>query len=59
MQSTGGSDPITVVLADDHTVVRSALRKLLEDEAGIEVVAEAGRRRCGDPLRQRATGPRC
>ncbi len=42
MQSTGGSDPITVVLADDHTVVRSALRKLLEDQDGIEVVAEAG-----------------
>ena len=34
--------PITVVLADDHAVVRSALRKLLDDEPGIEVVAEAG-----------------
>ena len=42
MMSTGGSDPITVVLADDHVVVRSALRMLLEDENGIEVVAEAG-----------------
>ena len=42
MQSTGGSDPITVVLADDHAVVRSALRMLLEDQDGIEVVAEAG-----------------
>jgi two-component system, NarL family, response regulator NreC len=39
----GSSDgPITVVLADDHAVVRSALRKLLEDEPDIEVVAEAG-----------------
>ena len=42
MMSTGGSDPITVVLADDHVVVRSALRMLLEDEQGIQVVAEAG-----------------
>jgi two-component system response regulator NreC len=33
---------ISVVLADDHAVVRSALRMLLEDETGIEVVAEAG-----------------
>jgi two-component system response regulator NreC len=32
---------ITIVLADDHTVVRRALRMLLEDEAGFEVVAEA------------------
>ena len=42
MTSTGGSDPITVVLADDHVVVRSALRMLLEEETGIHVVAEAG-----------------
>ncbi len=33
---------ITIVLADDHTVVRSALRLLLESEPGFEVVAEAG-----------------
>jgi two-component system response regulator NreC len=30
------------VLADDHAVVRSALRMLLEDEDDFEVVAEAG-----------------
>jgi two-component system, NarL family, response regulator NreC len=36
------SGPITVVLADDHEVVRSGLRMLLESEAGIEVVAESG-----------------
>jgi two-component system, NarL family, response regulator NreC len=30
------------VLADDHTVVRSGLRLLLESEQGFEVVAEAG-----------------
>jgi two-component system response regulator NreC len=32
----------TVVLADDHRVVRSGLRMLLDAEDGIEVVAEAG-----------------
>jgi two-component system, NarL family, response regulator NreC len=33
---------ITIVLADDHTVMRNALRLLLETEPGFEVVAEAG-----------------
>ena len=33
---------ITVILADDHTVVRQGLRRLLEDENDIEVVGEAG-----------------
>ncbi|HEU0024583.1 MAG TPA: response regulator transcription factor [Thermoleophilaceae bacterium] len=33
---------VTVVLADDHAVVRSGLRLLLESEPQIEVVAEAG-----------------
>jgi two-component system response regulator NreC len=37
----GDKDSITVVLADDHVVVRSALRMLLEGEKGIKVVAEA------------------
>jgi two-component system response regulator NreC len=32
----------TIVLADDHTIVRSALRALLEDVAEFQVVAEAG-----------------
>jgi two-component system, NarL family, response regulator NreC len=32
----------TIVLADDHAIVRSALRKLLEAENEFEVVAEAG-----------------
>ncbi|TFG71919.1 MAG: response regulator transcription factor, partial [Solirubrobacterales bacterium] len=36
------SDPvIDIVLADDHTVVRSGLRLVLESEADLEVVAEA------------------
>jgi two-component system response regulator NreC len=33
---------IRIVLADDHTVVRSGLRLLLDSEADFEVVAEAG-----------------
>jgi two-component system response regulator NreC len=37
-----GESTISVVLADDHTVVRSGLRMLLESEADMEVVAEAG-----------------
>ena len=32
----------TIVLADDHTIVRSALRVLLDSEQAFEVVAEAG-----------------
>ena len=34
--------PITIVLADDHQVVRSGLRLLLETEPDFQVVAEAG-----------------
>jgi two-component system response regulator NreC len=34
-------EEISIVLADDHTVVRRALRLLLEEEPGFEVVAEA------------------
>ena len=35
------SKPIRLVLADDHAVVRSGLRMLLDSEPGFEVVAEA------------------
>jgi two-component system, NarL family, response regulator NreC len=35
-------EEISIVLADDHVVVRSALRLLLEAEPDIQVVAEAG-----------------
>jgi two-component system response regulator NreC len=35
-------EKITIVLADDHELVRAGIRKILEDEAGFEVVAEAG-----------------
>jgi two-component system, NarL family, response regulator NreC len=33
---------VRVVLADDHAIMRGGLRRLLEAEAGCEVVAEAG-----------------
>ncbi len=36
------STQISIVLADDHAVVRSALRMLLQAETDFEVVAEAG-----------------
>jgi two-component system, NarL family, response regulator NreC len=36
------TEATTIVLADDHTVVRNALRLLLDAEPGFEVVAEAG-----------------
>jgi two-component system response regulator NreC len=37
----GTAATIRIVLADDHSVVRSGLRMLLDNEPGIEVVAEA------------------
>ena len=37
--------PVRVLLADDHTLVRAGLRKLLESIVGMEVVGE-----CGDGL---------
>ena len=39
-QQTSGD--IRIVIADDHEIVRSGLRLLLEAEPGFEVVAEAG-----------------
>jgi two-component system, NarL family, response regulator NreC len=43
MEDDGPSgDPITIVIADDHQVVRSGLRLLLEAEDGFQVLAEAG-----------------
>jgi two-component system response regulator NreC len=37
----GATQPIRVVIADDHAVVRRGLRQVLEAEGGFEVVAEA------------------
>ena len=42
MDTESGSDTVEIVLADDHKVVRSGLRMVLEAEEGFEVVAEAG-----------------
>jgi DNA-binding NarL/FixJ family response regulator len=39
--STDSPQPIRVVLADDHAVVRAGIRQFLESAGGIEVVAEA------------------
>src|SRR5918994_7943541 len=40
--SDGAVDPIRVVLADDHALVRGGLRRVLEAEDDVRVVAEAG-----------------
>ena len=40
-ESSVATDTITIVVADDHLVVRSGLRLLLEVEGGFSVVAEA------------------
>ena len=36
------SDPVSIVIADDHAMVRHGLRALLENEPDLRVVAEAG-----------------
>ncbi len=40
--SENASRSVTAVLADDHAIVRAALRVVLESKVGFEVVAEAG-----------------
>ena len=42
------SDPIRILIADDHDVVRDGLRLILESEDDFDVVGEAanGRKRC-------------
>jgi two-component system, NarL family, invasion response regulator UvrY len=37
----GGDDMIKVLLADDHSIVRAGLRRLVEESQDMEVVAEA------------------
>jgi two-component system response regulator NreC len=39
---TEGTKTIEVVVADDHPVVRSGLRRVLEEQEDLDVVAEAG-----------------
>jgi len=36
------SNPIRIVLADDHTMVREGLAQLLEESEGIEIAGQAG-----------------
>jgi DNA-binding NarL/FixJ family response regulator len=36
------TEPIRVVIADDHPIVRQGLRQVIEKDAGLQVVAEAG-----------------
>jgi two-component system, NarL family, response regulator LiaR len=36
------TEPVTVLIVDDHAVVRRGIRALLEAEGGFEVVGEAG-----------------
>ncbi len=33
--------PITIVIADDHTIVRQGLKKILKEEKGLKVIGEA------------------
>jgi DNA-binding NarL/FixJ family response regulator len=43
MSSSGRNDEnISIVLADDHAVVRSALQMLLDSEQDMKVVAQGG-----------------
>src|SRR5437016_3160622 len=39
---TEPTEPITVMIVDDHAVVRQGIRALLEAEGGFQVVGEAG-----------------
>ncbi len=36
------SEPISVLLVDDHALVRKGFRRMIEDDAGIVVIGEAG-----------------
>ena len=51
--ATTATDSITIVIADDHAVVRSGLRMLLDAEPDFEVVAEAGDVDDGEALHAR------
>jgi two-component system response regulator NreC len=42
MNPAEAAEPITIVLADDHAVVRAGLRMLLDATVGVRVVGEAG-----------------
>ena len=44
IMATPATKPIRILLIDDHAVVRSGLRLLIETQPGLEVVGEAGNR---------------
>jgi two-component system response regulator NreC len=46
-------DSITIILADDHEIVRDGLRRIVEAEGDMEVIAEAGD---ADTARRRTSG---
>ena len=50
------SEPIRVLIVDDHAVLRTGLRLLLEREEGIEAVGEAADGRGGPARRCRGCG---
>jgi two-component system, NarL family, response regulator NreC len=54
-QSVGDTETgaITIILADDHEIVRDGLRRIVEAEGDMEVVAEAGD---AETARRRASG---
>ena len=47
------AETITIILADDHEIVRDGLRRIVEAEGDMEVVAEAGD---ADTARRRTSG---
>jgi two-component system, NarL family, response regulator NreC len=49
----GDAETITIILADDHEIVRDGLRRIVEAEGDMEVVGEAGD---ADTARRRASG---
>jgi two-component system, NarL family, response regulator NreC len=49
----GEAGMITIILADDHEIVRDGLRRIVEAEGDMEVVAEAGD---ADTARRRTSG---
>ncbi len=42
MPTSHGDGKVTIVLADDHTIMRNGLRMLLDAEEDFDVVGEAG-----------------
>ena len=52
-KTPSGAETITIILADDHEIVRDGLRRIVEAEGDMEVVAEAGE---AETARRRTSG---